>query len=124
MNKSELIDALKETGIVAKENDANGVRVLITLNDNESIKSKNEKGYWDLKLKQAQFWAVILTVVCLIISTTWGVFSQSTPEAQYIPRDGYVLKLTNGGKSKCMIPEVNENQTKMYTKLTGVEPCF
>ncbi|EKA7375239.1 hypothetical protein OL330_004536, partial [Vibrio parahaemolyticus] len=47
MNKSELIDALKETGIVAKENDANGVRVLITLNDNESIKSKNEKGYWD-----------------------------------------------------------------------------
>lgn len=124
MNKSELIDVLKETGIVAKQNDANGLRVLITLNDNESIKSKNEKGEWDLKLKQAQFWAVILTVVCLIISTAWGVLSQSAPEAQYIPRDGYVLKLTNGGKSKCIITEVNENQTKIYTKLTGIEPCF
>jgi hypothetical protein len=78
MNKSELIEALRETGIVSKENDANGVRVLLTINDYETLKSKSEKATTEIKLKVAQFCGITITALCLTITTIWGTIELFT----------------------------------------------
>ena len=124
MDKSELIDVLRETGIVSKENYANGVRVLLTLNDFETLKSKTNQSILDKKLKKVQFWGIIITALCLIATTFWGILSKNTNSIQYIPRNHYILKLTDGGKEKCLIPEVPANRVYTLERVTGIKSCY
>jgi len=123
MDESELISVLRETGIVSKENDANGVRIILTINDNETLKSKSDKSELNLKLKNTQFWAILITSVCLMLTTLFATLSNFSDTTEYIPRPGYIHKLTNGGKESCFIPEVPKKQADRLQQLTGIKPC-
>lgn len=124
MDKSELIEALRETGIVSKQNDANGVRVLLTVNDFETIKSKSETTKKENNLKTAQFWGVIFTVCFLIITTIWGVASTNKESIKYIPRSGYVLKITENGNKRCILLEVADRDIiQDLVTDTGLSVC-
>ena len=124
MDKQELIEALRETGIVPKENDANGIRVLLTVNDYETLKSKSEKSIIENRLKLAQFWGIILTAICLIISTIWGVLSPKSKTVKLIPRTGYVLKITDSGNERYILPEVRDKRIILQLQdTTGLKAC-
>ena len=124
MDKSELIEALRETGIVSKENDANGVRVLLTVNDYETIKSKLETTKKDNNLKTAQFWGIIVTIICLIATTIWGVASTDKESVKYIPRSGYVLMITDNETKRCILPEVADRyMVKELVENIGIDVC-
>jgi len=124
MDKSELIEALRETGIVSKENDANGVRILLTLNDFETIQSKSKTIKTENNLKTAQFWGVIITVFCLIATTIWGVTSANKEYVKLIPRSGYVLKITENGNKRCILPEVSDkDEIKELVDYIGLHVC-
>lgn len=121
MDKSELIAALRETGIVSKENDANGVRVLLTLNDFEKMGEKKDKSLLEKRVRLAQFWGILITSGCLILTTVWGM-SSSRNEVRYISKSGYVLKLTDNFEDRCLIPDSKETGYRL-SDLTGVPLC-
>lgn len=123
MQKTELIEALKETGIVSNEKDGNGIRLLLTVNDHEPLMEKRSAALLQKRLQTAQFWGIIITAFCLILSTIWGNLSQIR-DVHYLEMQNYVLRISDSGKNRCFIPVINqEYQLDQLTEITGVGAC-
>ena len=122
MTKDDLIQALRDTGIVSKENDANGIRILVTHNDSETIEEQLTAARWRRRLELAQTIGIIVTTVCLIATTAWGIVKSKDESPHYISRGAYVVKIQ--GNSRCLLLESTIPDIVEFIKRnTGLPQC-
>lgn len=104
MNKEELVEALKESGIVSQNNDNLGAKLFVTINDfDENMGAKAGKAARDRKLQIVQFWSLLITMICLLLTTSATYFDNSSYE--YFQNSGYVLRYSPSNGETCVIPE-------------------
>ena len=122
MTKDELIEALRETGIVTKKNDANGIRILLTQNDLETIQEKRTAARRRRRLELAQTTGIVVTAACLIVTTIWGIVREKEEKATYIPRSGYIVKIR--GNTQCLLIEkITPDFVEAMKEKTGIPAC-
>ncbi len=123
MDKNDLIDALRESGIVNSKNDANGIRVILTLNDQETLKEKNDKNKNQQRLIRIQSIAIVVTTIFLIL-TTFFSFSNSVEKYIYLPQKGYILRINKENSQRCIIVNSSyESIISIHKQTTGLSSC-
>ena len=104
MNKEELVEALKESGIVARDKDNLGAKIFVTLNDfDETMGEKASKAARARRLQHIQFWSLLITMICVVLTTLATYFSNN--DYEYFQNSGYVLRYSPGSGETCVIPE-------------------
>lgn len=123
MDKNDLIAALRDTGIVNVEKDGNGIRVLLTLNDLETLKEKKDRDIKQQRLIAIQSVGIIVTAL-ILISTTFFNFSSSVEKYIYFSQRGYILRINKETAERCIIVNSShENVIYVHKETTGLSLC-
>jgi hypothetical protein len=99
--------------------------VLLTLNDHEALQEKKTRNEKQLRLTTVQTWGILITSICLIITTFYTFFATKDNSLyEYFPQNGYILRVNKTNISKCIIVTSGHKEViRVMEQTYGLPSC-